>query len=110
MKTIPIKDVSIPVKGKVVYNKELERLQLKVKDKFYNIVYIDTINAYNKLYSLPKNNKWPPWTEKSFSGSSKPYSVAIYWSPFKEGMKIKANIDKINNLAITNKQLIENDD
>lgn len=110
METLAFNKVDIPVKGTVIYNKKLGRLQLKVKNEVFNIVYIDTVNAYDKLYSLPRNDKWPAWTEKEFTGSSRPYSVSMYWAPFKEGMKIKANLDRKDMLAITNRQLLESDE
>lgn len=56
----------------------------------------DIIYSFAKvLYTLPENDKHPNWTNKvkSYKGLPSHYNiVSNYWSPFKDGMKVKGII------------------
>jgi len=76
------------IAGKVNYRDN--KFYILINNKEYEVVY--NIEEYKTLYSLPTNDKHPAYTKRKVSEIKRPDTVKLYWSPLKEGMKVKGNI------------------
>lgn len=81
------------VSGLIVYLNS--KFFIKVKGRLYKLKDL-SIDDAKVLYSLPRNNKREPWSEKTITDENKVWNVDIvseYWGKYKPGIKLRGYID-----------------
>lgn len=92
MNEVPLRKEERIITDKVLYI-DGKGYHIVINGKLYPIIFIDSINSYKTIYSLPCNNRQEPWTSKSYNGNSRPEVIETMWGRYKPTSKITVHLE-----------------